>query len=360
MTRSCRISLATLAGAWLAFAPALRAQPVAPTYSDLAYGVHARQRLDLYLPHSDGGPMPLVIWIHGGGWQSGGKFPMNGTNLSALRSAGFAVASVNYRLSGDALYPAQIHDCKGAIRWLRAHAAEFGLDPARFGTWGSSAGGHLSALVGVSCGSSGHEGSVGGNLEQSSCVQAVADYFGPSDLCTMGTWHDECDSPESLLIGGCLGEVCDTLASPPDPAAAWRALSASAVLHVTADDPPFHIAHGTADGTVPPSQSEMLHQALTSAGVTSTLRLVSGAGHGLPPSEAPFVIAFFEAHLALAIDPDLDGDGSAGSGDVAMLIGCLVGPGIAADPACEPADVDGDGDVDLRDAALYQRAIGPA
>jgi acetyl esterase/lipase len=344
---------------WLAFGTPLFAQPATPTHADLAYGVHASQRLDLYMPHLDGGPAPLVVWIHGGGWQNGDKFPMNATFLRSLRDAGFAVASINYRLTADAAYPAQIHDCKAAIRWLRAHAGELAIDPARFGTWGSSAGGHLSALVGTTCDSPEHEGTVGGNLGQSSCVQAVADYFGPTDMCSMGTWHNECDSPESLLIDGCLGEVCASLANPPDPAAAWRALSASPLLHVSDDDPPFHIAHGTADMTVPVAQSEALHEALLAAGVAATFRTVAGAGHGLPLSEVPPVIEFFRANLSIAVNPDVNGDGVTDLADAEALLGCLRGPGAAVAGACGDADMDGDADVDLRDVVFFQRSFSP-
>lgn len=330
---------------------------IAPTHPDLAYGDHARQRLDLYLPAARQAPRPVIVWIHGGGWQSGDKFPVNSAVLTTMLNSGFAVASVNYRLSGDAIHPAQIHDCKGAIRWLRAHAAEYGLDPARFGSWGSSAGGHLSALVGVTCGSAVHEGGIGGNLEQSSCVQATADYFGPTHLCLMGGAHNDCQSPESRLIGACLGEVCANLGNPAYAAPAARVFQAGVVFHVTPDDPPFHIAHGTADGTVPPAQSQLLHDTLVAAGVTSTLRLVPGAGHGLPPSEANFVRDFFLLHLAEPFDPDIDGDGDADLTDYAILAGCLRGPGVAPGGACAAVDLDRDSDVDLHDATLFARSM---
>jgi acetyl esterase/lipase len=123
------------------------------THRDLAYVVngHERQKLDLFVPEKADGPLPLIIWIHGGGWQNGSK-----DGCPPLRNGytehGYAVASINYRLSGHAVFPAQIEDCKAAIRWLRAHAEEYSLDPQRFGVWGSSAGGHLAALVGTSGG----------------------------------------------------------------------------------------------------------------------------------------------------------------------------------------------------------------
>src|SRR5204862_2061067 len=120
-------------------------------HRDLVYveGGHERHKLDLYLPEKAAGPLPLLIWVHGGGWQNGSKDgcpPLRGGYLER----GYAVASIGYRLSQHAVFPAQIEDCKAAIRWLRAHAQEYGLDKARFGVWGSSAGGHLVALIGTS------------------------------------------------------------------------------------------------------------------------------------------------------------------------------------------------------------------
>lgn len=325
---------------------------VEPTFSDLSYGSHPRHRLDLYLPPGPGGPWPLVVWIHGGGWQAGDKYPAG--KAGPLRNAGFAVASINYRLSGDATFPAQIHDCKAAVRWLRAQSVALNLDASRVATWGSSAGGHLSALVGVSANEPGLEGAVGGNLSYSSRVRAAADYFGHADLFTMGGWHDECNSPESRLIGACLGEIKAHLNDPEW--APWVALvqDASPVFHVTGDDPPFHIAHGTADGTVPPGQSEELYAALTATGVPATLRLVPGAGHGLPASEDAFVLAFLQAQLGQPpVRGDLDCDSEVSFGDVNPFVLALAGElaYVTAFPACNwyNADVDGDGRVAFLD-----------
>jgi acetyl esterase/lipase len=143
-------------------------------HRDLVYveGGHERHKLDLYLPEKAEGPLPLLIWVHGGGWQNGSK-----DGCPPLRAGyierGYAVASINYRLSGHAVFPAQIEDCKAAIRWLRAHAKEYNLDAKRFGVWGSSAGGHLVALIGTS--GDVKEFDVGDHLDQSSRVQAVCD-----------------------------------------------------------------------------------------------------------------------------------------------------------------------------------------
>src|SRR5437868_4772034 len=155
-------------------------------HRDLEYVAngHERNKLDLFVPESADGPLPLIIWVHGGGWQAGSKDgcpPLRGGHTQR----GYAVASINYRLSGHAPFPAQIEDCKAAIRWLRAHAKEYNLDPKRFGVWGSSAGGHLVALLGTS--GDVKEFDVGANLDQSSRVQAVCDYFGPTDFTVFVT-----------------------------------------------------------------------------------------------------------------------------------------------------------------------------
>src|SRR4051812_42005020 len=139
------------------------------------------QRLDLYLPAKSTGVRPLVVWIHGGGWVGGSK---NQVNAAPLLASGYAVASVEYRFSQDAIFPAQIEDCKAAIRWLRAHATEYELDPAHIGAWGASAGGHLVAMLGTT--SETHEFDKGENLDQSSGVQCVLDWFGTSDFLHWG------------------------------------------------------------------------------------------------------------------------------------------------------------------------------
>ena len=135
-------------------------------------------KLDLYVP--DGaGPFPVIVWVHGGGWTSGDK-ALSASGPQVRQTArGYAVASINYRFSQEAKFPAQIEDCKAAVRWLRAHAAEHNLDPARIAVWGDSAGGHLASLMGASGGASDLEGDEG-NLDYSSRVEAVVDWFGPS------------------------------------------------------------------------------------------------------------------------------------------------------------------------------------
>jgi acetyl esterase/lipase len=191
-----------------------------------------------------------------------------------LLDDGFAVASVTYRFSQHAKFPAQIEDCKAAIRWLRANAKELNIDPAHIGAWGSSAGGHLVALLGVT--GDEKDWDKGGNLDQSSRVQAVVDWFGPTNLLTMGAQsrpdsridHDAATSPESRLIGGAVQE---------NKAAA---IAASPVSHVTKGDAPILLAHGDRDNVVPPGQSDEFHAALQKAGVESALIVIPGASHG--------------------------------------------------------------------------------
>lgn len=243
------------------------------------------QSLDLFLPSGEAKKRPLVIWVHGGGWRSGSK---EGGPWRALIREGFAVASINYRLSGEAIFPAQIEDCKAAVRYLRANAGKFGLDEDRFGAWGSSAGGHLVALLGTSGGVKELEGGALGNESESSRVQAVCDWYGPTDFLAFrsGEQARSTQTPEALLLGGAIN-TNEALAK-----------SASPITYISKDDPPFLIAHGLSDRTVPYNQSELLHQALQKGGVSSELVLVPGAGHGNLGSEVQAkVIAFFKKHL---------------------------------------------------------------
>ena len=235
---------------------------------DLEYvpGGHARNKLDLYLPAKADAPLPLIVWVHGGGWEGGSK---EGCPAIPFVAKGYAVASINYRLSQHAVFPAQIEDCKAAIRWLRANAKKYDLDAEHIGVWGASAGGHLVALLGTSGDVKELEGQ-GGNLDQSSRVQCVIDWFGPTDFSKMGGWQDKPDSPMAKLIGGPVGDNLE------------KAAKANPITYVSKDDPPFLIMHGEEDKVVPMNQSELLDEALRKAGVQSTLIRVPGNGHGGP------------------------------------------------------------------------------
>jgi acetyl esterase/lipase len=215
---------------------------------------HERQRLDLYLPkepHAD--TLPLLVFIHGGAWLGGDRRGGAGQVMRFVESGDYVGASIGYRLSGDATWPSQIHDCKAAVRWLRAHAEEYGIDSDRIGVMGTSAGGHLVALLGTSGDVAEVEGDLGEYDAVSSRVTCVVDYFGPADLLTMGDYpsqidHNAANSPESRLLGGAVQEVAE------------RAREASGVTYVTADDPPFLILHGTEDMIVPFHQSVELDE----------------------------------------------------------------------------------------------------
>jgi acetyl esterase/lipase len=254
-----------------------------PQYPELAYATASpAQRLDLYLPDGPG-PFPVVLIVHGGAFMFGDKgHDISKPGTDQLLGRGYAVANVNYRLSGEAVAPAQIQDVKTAVRWLRAHAGEYRLNPDRFGAWGSSAGGNLVALLGTSGAITALEGAELGHADQSSRIQAVVDWFGPIDFLQMDAQfrgtpcpanHDASDSPESQLIGA-------PIQTRPDLVKA-----VNPITYISAEASPFLIQHGTEDCLVPPQQSQLLFDALLPAiGANKVqLTLLEGAGHGGGP-----------------------------------------------------------------------------
>jgi acetyl esterase/lipase len=264
------------------------ASPGIRVLRDLPYveGGHEQQRLDLYLPEKDGARRPLVVWVHGGGWEAGRK---EDSPAQWLVGKGYTVASVNYRLSQQAVFPAQLHDCKAAIRWLRANAAKYRLDPDRVGVAGDSAGGHLVALLGATGGVKELEGNLG-NLDQSSRIQAVVDFYGPTDFVRWDPGFSQyAYSVITRLIGGAPQENKE------------KARKASSVTYVDKDSAPFLILHGDKDGIVPLAQSQELAEALKKAGVEVNLRVVKGSGHGGPtyltPEKRKLIDEFFAKHL---------------------------------------------------------------
>jgi acetyl esterase/lipase len=261
---------------------------------DIEYitGGHERNKLDLYLPEKidSGGKksnkLPLIIWVHGGAWMGGDK---RGCPAVRFVQYSYAAASVNYRLSQHAIFPAQIEDCKAAVRFLRANADKYNLDTKRFGAWGASAGGHLVALLGTTGDVNDFE--KGENLKVSSRVQAVCDYFGPTDFSRIADFpstmnHTAADSPEAKLIGGPILENKE------------QCKKANPITYVSKDDPPFLIIHGDADPLVPHNQSELLYDALQKAGVEAKLHIVKGSGHGFKdPAIEKMVEEFLAKHL---------------------------------------------------------------
>lgn len=290
------LSLALVLAAAVAFGqPGPRKAPQLPegtkALRDVAYVTtgHERQKLDLFIPSGATNPLPLIIWVHGGAWMGGSKDQCPA--LPYLQK-GYAVASINYRLSQHAIFPAQIEDCKAAVRWLRAHAKENNLDSNRFAAWGASAGGHLVALLGTAGDAKQFE--VGANLEVSSRVQAVVDFFGPTDLTRMAKDalpgsridHDAPDAPEAKLVGGPVQDNKDKCAA------------ANPITYAAKNNPPFLIMHGNKDDIVPYQQSELLRDALQKAGVPVTFRIIEGAGHGFGgPDIDRQVAAFFDQQL---------------------------------------------------------------
>ena len=256
---------------------------------DLQYGQGSGRPmlLDLYLPERSEKRIPLIIWVHGGAWMSGSK---DGKSPALqFTSEGYAVAHVGYRLSGEAIFPAQINDCKAAVRWLRANADKYQLDPNKFIAWGASAGGHLAALLGTTGGVRELEGKVN-DLKESSRVQGVIDWFGPTDLLRMNETesdrrHDAPDSAESKLIGG------------PILKHTGRAGKASPTSYVSKEAPPFLIMHGDHDLEVPIRQSEILADALKKVGVEVTFVPMKGAGHGFGGPEAIELVRHFLNHF---------------------------------------------------------------
>lgn len=262
------------------------------TVLDVPFAVAGGEELllDLYLPQGVDSP-PLLVWVHGGGWRAGSRRPVI---TVALVNAGYAMASIDYRLSGDAPFPAQVHDIKAAIRYLRASSERYGFDASRIGILGESAGGHLAALAATTNGSRFHEGTVGDYLDESSDVAAVVSYFGASNLTSI---LDQ-STPFGLnirvpaltaLLGGTLEEKIDL------------ARAASPVFQVDARDPPLFLLHGDQDPQMPINQSHELHGVYEQASLDVRFEVVHGARHGDPM----FFDAERTAHVLEFLDRNL-------------------------------------------------------
>ncbi|MGC3981574.1 MAG: alpha/beta hydrolase [Steroidobacteraceae bacterium] len=272
------------------------AENIAPgvtRYGEVAYqslsGYHPQQA-DLYVPTAGAASYPAVVYVHGGGWGVGSS-RMSGLSqtLTALAARGYVVMAINYRFYGEAKFPAQIQDTKAAIRWLRSNAAAYKVDTNKIAIWGESAGGYLAALAGTSCNAAALEPPkpAGGaampgqtqikvDANQSSCVQAVVDYYGPTEFAAMdgqltvanARKHNGTDSAESQLLGCALTQCAKSLLQQSNP-----------LTYVDGNEPPFLIVHGDKDTAVPLGQSEMLAAALKAKKVTVTFKTVSGADH---------------------------------------------------------------------------------
>lgn len=256
---------------------AYRPRPGEKIYRDVLFaspGGHDL-RMDLYAPQTVK-PAPVVLWIFGGGWRFGSKgYHMNVRNLT---SAGIAIASIQYRTSRTAVYPAQLDDCRAALQWLRVNGGRYGLDPQRIGASGESAGGHLAALLGATEGKSG--------------IRAVCALYSPADLITMGRKYTRSYKRSYLdqFLGGPLEQKLSLAAA------------ASPITHISASSPPFFLIHGEHDGLVPLEQSQMLLGALAHAEVEAWLMVVPEKRHWfrLDSDQVAEVGRFFQAHFAHA------------------------------------------------------------
>ena len=345
-----------------------------PTFNEVVYanvlrddGTPMQLHIDIYW-NQNTAPLsksPCVLWIHGGAWVSGTQNVVP-AGARALLQSGFVVASVEYRLSGDAIFPAQILDVKGAIRFLKRNAATYRIDPARIATWGSSAGGHLAALALTSNNVFELEGFVGGGGPFAT-VRTAVDYFGPSDLLNMNpdvatppgstTDHDAPSSGESQLIGfDQPGQGVGVLrANQNNPAAPYpekmRLITlADPITHVNPRDLRIFIAHGTVDTTVPIKQSQKLFDALSAANAAPIFVPVPGAGHGnLGAQTDQTARDFLIAELTRCFQ-DIDRDGIVDDGDFVRFA-------FSYDALVDVAgDFNGDGVTDDDDFVLFAAA----
>lgn len=339
------------------------ATTIAPSFSNLDYvgAGNSRQMLDLWVPPGDG-PFPIVLWIHGGAFRAGSKaspppFP------DRLMPRGLAFASLGYRLSSEATWPAQIQDVKAAVRFLRANAQRYRLDANRFGVVGASAGGHLAAMLGVTGETTIWDSPTMTNANVSSRVQAVIDQFGPVDFgqmdamqvpsCPAGTTNTV-TSPESQLL------AC-TIGTCPE-----KVREASPLTYVSARTPPFLLAHGSNDCNISYEQSRLLAEALTRAGGRPIVRVVPGAGHGGPQFDQANYVALLDGFLIRHLKTATSGladvaefqSAVAAPGQVLSLFGTnLGGSAVTASGQPWPTALGGTS-VSVRDAAGNTQAAG--
>ena len=251
-------------------APPLADAQAAREFKDVVYATVDGKTLglDVYVPAGVQSP-PLLVWVHGGAWSSGTKAQAP----TVFVANGFAMASLDFRQSTEARFPAQVHDIKAAIRFLRAKGAAYGYRIDRIAIGGSSSGGHLAALVGVTNGHAALEGTVGGYLKESSAVQGILDYYGASNLTTILAQS----TPFGLNMRR---PALERLLGPGPDQAKELAMLASPVVHVDRADPPLHLLHGDQDPQMPINQSHELDGAYKTLGLDVSFDVVHGAAHG--------------------------------------------------------------------------------
>ncbi|MFY8005280.1 MAG: alpha/beta hydrolase fold domain-containing protein [Chitinophagaceae bacterium] len=271
----------------------------AQTLKDVVYATSSSaQKMDIYIP-AGAGPFPAVVLIHGGAFKAGDK-SSEATNAAKLVANGYVAISINYRLSGEAVFPAAVHDCKAAIRFVRANAGTYRINANKLGTWGASAGGNLSAILGTSGGDAYLEGTQGTNLTVSSTVQATIDWFGPINFATMVS--------EGLSLGYASTYNVDNesqyIGVDANNAANISIVNkANPTTYIDVNDPPFWIQVGSADPLIPYTQSLNFYNSLKAVLGESKVsyELINGAGHGGSQfsTEANLnkAIAFFDSKL---------------------------------------------------------------
>ena len=245
--------------------------PAAPPTSDIVFAKADDEtlRLNLFLPEKSDTKPPLVISIHGGGWKAGSY---KNCQVRWLPKSGYAVASIDYRLSDKAKWPAQVHDCKAAIRWLRAHQDEYGYDASRIAVTGDSAGAYLALMLGVTGDEKEFEGEIGGNPGISTRVDAIVDFYGPTDFFLRSRSQPHKTEKPGSSVFELLG--VSSLENPD------LAKLASPAFHVTAHSPPLLILHGDKDVTVKLEQSQRMLDEYAKAGRKASMIVVPGGGHG--------------------------------------------------------------------------------
>jgi len=272
---------------------------------DISYArLSSAQKLDIYLPDQGEGPFPVILWIHGGAFMGCDKADLQVLPATEGLKRGYAVVSINYRLSEEAKFPAPVQDAKAAVRWIRANAQRHHFDPNKIAAWGSSAGAYLALMLGTSTGVATLEDRTMGNPDEPCNVQIVIDWFGPSDFLKMdaqlaesglqsppGMEHNNANSPESLLFGHTVTEIPE------------RVRAANPITYIKKNAPPFFIQHGTKDAVVPVQQSVSLAAKLKGVlgNCMVTLELIEGAEHADPRFETPEnvdkVLDFLDKHL---------------------------------------------------------------
>jgi len=275
-------------------------------YLDISYAARsASQKLDVYLPAAGAGPFPVIVSIHGGAFMGLDKADEQVLPMLAGLERGYAVVSVNYRLSWEAVFPALVHDVKTAVRWVRANAGRYGFDPGRIAAWGGSAGGYLALMLGVTGGRTILEDLDEGYPDQSSGVQAIVDWFGPTDFLKMdeqltaggmppfpGQEHSGENSPESLLLGAKITKIPE------------KVVEANPETYIHPQAAPALIQHGDRDPVVPVQQSIGMAEKLSLAigSENAVLEVLDGAGHSGPQFETPEnldrIFAFLDRRLA--------------------------------------------------------------